>query len=172
MARAASEGLNILGPPHAGLDETTPAIRALYPDARGMVFDIYDSRRMTEPSIARARARSVSPVDKAIMPEAIPLANSEIDAVFLIFAAHEIRDAADRDRFFRELARIVRAHGRLVLVEHLRDLWNFAAYGPGFGHFFPRSEWIRAATSAGFSILTEESLTPFVRCFVFGNAAK
>jgi SAM-dependent methyltransferase len=153
---------------HAGLDETTPAIRALYPNAPGMVFDIYDSTRMTEPSIARARARSMDRVDKAIMPEAIPLADSEIDAVFLIFVAHEIRDAPDRVRFFRELARIVRANGRLVLVEHLRDIWNFAAYGPGFKHFFPRNEWIRVATSAGFSIQAEASVTPFVRCFVFG----
>ena len=40
---------------HAGLDESTPALRATFKDAPGRVFDIYDPAEMTEPSIARAR---------------------------------------------------------------------------------------------------------------------
>lgn len=155
---------------HAGLDETTDAIRALYPDCPGSAIDIYDPERMTERSIERARTRSADFV-KAADIRALPFADSEVEAAFVIFAAHELRDPADRVRFFREVERILRPDGRLVLVEHLRDFWNIAAYGPGAGHFFARAEWIRVASEARLSLKSERPITPFVRCFVFRKAA-
>ena len=50
---------------HAGLDESTPALRTLFKDAPGRVFDIFDPAEMTEPSIVRARRLA----DNAITPE-------------------------------------------------------------------------------------------------------
>jgi len=152
---------------HAGLDETSDALRALYPGSHGDVFDVYDPRTMTEPSIERARTNSGDSTASKADAGALPIADSQIDAAFLIFAAHEIRNPADRVRFFQELRRTLRPSGRIVLVEHLRDIWNFAAYGPGFRHFFSRAEWTRVAAAAGFSLQAERSVTPFVRCFVF-----
>ena len=40
---------------HAGLDESTAALKSLFPDSQSIVIDIYDPAEMTEPSIARAR---------------------------------------------------------------------------------------------------------------------
>jgi len=40
---------------HAGLDETSNLLTALFPFAEGKVLDIFDSREMTEPSIEQAR---------------------------------------------------------------------------------------------------------------------
>lgn len=40
---------------HAALDESTTALKRLFPDSEGFVIDIYDPAEMTEPSIARAR---------------------------------------------------------------------------------------------------------------------
>src|SRR5262249_48892817 len=47
---------------HAGLDESTPALRRLFRGSRSRVFDIFDPREMTEPSIARARRLAKSDV--------------------------------------------------------------------------------------------------------------
>lgn len=156
---------------HAGLDETSAALQAIFPGSTRKVFDFYDSTKMTEPSIERARRESSHDSrGESVDFSALPLADSECDTVFLVFSAHEIRDHADRLRFFKEVRRVLKPKGRLVLVEHLRDLWNFTAYGPGFRHFFSRNEWLRVVSAAGLSIETEQTITPFVRCFVFERA--
>jgi len=153
---------------HAGLDESTETLKRLFPNAGYSVLDIYDPREMTEPSIARARkaANSVLATAVACKLDALPLADKQCDTVFLLFAAHEIRQPGRRVEFFRESSRVLCNSGQLVLVEHLRDWKNFAAFGPGFLHFHSRNEWLRVAEAAGLTIEAEASLTPLVRCFV------
>ena len=67
---------------------------------------------------------------------------------------------------YAELHRVLKPNGKLVLVEHMRDLPNFMAYGPGFLHFLGRAEWLRLARGAGFEINHDLRVTPFVRVFV------
>jgi SAM-dependent methyltransferase len=155
---------------HAGLDETSEPLHRLFPSSDGSSHDFYDPSRMQERSIERARrSAGRNTVKDCVDFRALPLRDSSCDTAFLIFAAHEIRDPQDRVRFFKELRRILKPGGRLILVEHLRDVWNFAAYGPGVRHFYSRGEWRRTANSAGFSIKEEQTITPFVRCFVLGG---
>jgi len=158
---------------HAGLDQSTETLKRLFPNAGHSVLDIYDPQEMTEPSIARARraANGVPATAVACRLNALPLADQECDTVFLLFAAHEIRQPRRRVEFFRESSRVLSNAGQLVLVEHLRDWKNFAAFGPGFLHFHSRNEWLRVAEAAGLTIEREASLTPLVRCFVMHNTA-
>jgi len=152
---------------HAGLDESTPSLLALFPESRGHVFDFYDATTMTEPSIRRARQLTPPAIaPQPVSAAALPLDNGEIDAVFLFFAAHEIRRPTGRLQLFGEIYRILRPGGRIVLAEHLRDTANFAVFGPGFFHFLPRAEWLRLAREAGFSVVREQALTPFTRVLV------
>jgi SAM-dependent methyltransferase len=152
---------------HTGLDESTPTLRAFFPDTKGHIFDFYDPATMTEPSIRRARALTPPPEPPTpACTNAIPLPDAELDAAFLLFAAHEIRDAGERKQFFAELQRTLRPGGRIVLAEHLRDTANFIAFGPGFLHFWPASEWRRLAGTAELTIVQEFSVTPFVCIFV------
>jgi SAM-dependent methyltransferase len=153
---------------HAGLDESSLALRRLFPASTFTVLDIYDPATMTEPAIVRARARMPAPVPALpATPGALPLADGTLDTVFLIFAAHEIRDPALRERFFGELRRVLAAGGQVLLVEHVRDLANFAVFGPGFWHFLPRAEWLRLAAGAGLRVAAARRITPFVRVWVF-----
>ena len=45
---------------HVGLDDSTPALRRLFPDATGRVLDVFDEREMGETSIRRARRHAAS----------------------------------------------------------------------------------------------------------------
>jgi ubiquinone/menaquinone biosynthesis C-methylase UbiE len=153
---------------HAGLDETSLALQEMYPAAEVTILDIYDPVEMTEPSIARARreAHSMLASVKADFRK-LPLQTASADLVTVVFVAHELRHAAAKEAFFREAWRVLQPGGCLLLVEHLRDAWNLAAFGPGAFHFFPRREWLRVAAATGFDQSEESSQTVFVHALVF-----
>jgi SAM-dependent methyltransferase len=153
---------------HAGFDEFTLGLRALFPESRGAVWDFQNGALMTEPSIVRARRMATgAPRPLKVNYAALPEPDGTLDAAFLIFAAHEIRSRRARDQLFHELLRILRRGGSLLLVEHLRDWTNFLGFGFGAFHFLSRHEWMRAADGAGFKLEREFSITPFVWVFLF-----
>ncbi len=154
---------------HAGLDETTALLGSTL-DGGGRVFDVYDPEQMTEPSIERARTRDLAAKAEAVSWRALPAADGSFDAVFVIFCAHEFRRVEARHTFLSEVARIVRPGGSVVVVEHLRDLPNGLAYGPGFLHFLSRSTWLEGFSFAKLNVAREYSVTPFVHVFELSPA--
>ncbi|HVT98179.1 MAG TPA: methyltransferase domain-containing protein [Acidobacteriaceae bacterium] len=152
---------------HAGLDESTAVLRNLFPGTEGLVVDIYDPAEMTEPSIARARELHPATEDfRRGRYDALPLSESSCGAVFVLFAAHEVRAPEHRSRLLRETRRVLGEGGYVVLVEHLRDWKNFIAFGPGFLHFHSRRSWLNGIREAGLTIDHAGPVTPFVECFV------
>jgi SAM-dependent methyltransferase len=152
---------------HAGLDQTTDALERLFPDPTRKVLDIYSASSMTEPSIKRARqAEKITPRAEPADPSSLPMRDFECDAIFLIFAAHELRNRGDRHKLFLELNRSLKSGGQVIVVEHLRDSANFLAYGPGAFHFHSRREWQASWRATGLEVDREISLTPFVRSFI------
>jgi len=150
---------------HAGLDETSPHVSRLFPAARVQVFDFHDDTAMSEASIERARRIAGNRASTPIRFASIPLEAGALDAALVVFAAHELRKGNDRATFFLELARVLRPEGDLVVVEHLRDVWNFLAFGPGAFHFFARDRWLSAFKDAGLTVDREARITPFVAQF-------
>lgn len=152
---------------HAGLDQTTIPLKEIFPGAAGKEFDIYDPASMTEPAITRARLEKIDAATVTARPDALPVEDRGADLVVVMLAAHEIRDGAARERFFGELSRIVSPDGRVVLVEHLRNLAAAIAFGPGMVHFYPRGMWLRLATAHRLELQRERSMTPWVRVLTF-----
>jgi len=122
---------------------------------------------MTEPSIKRARRRKGGAQHaEQVDPSSLPMRDAECDGIFLIFAAHELRNREDRQKLFLEVSRSLMAGGHVIVVEHLRDIANFLAYGPGAFHFHSRKEWHASWHSTGLEVDHEISITPFVRSFI------
>lgn len=148
---------------NAGLEETTLPLQTVFPEAMGKALDIFDPASMTEPAITRARREGAGIPAPTAPPDRLPVENGWADLVVVMLAAHEIRNGAARERFFQELSRIAAPAGRVILVEHLRNLAAALAFGPGMLHFYPRGEWLRLAAREGLELERERAITPFVR---------
>ena len=154
---------------HAGHDESSDALRRIFAEARGRVFDIFSPEVMTERSIARARDRAGARKTGAGEPadyRRLPLPTGTIDVATLLLSAHELRSDEARGALFAELRRVLGPGGRVVVAEHLRDWANFLAYGPGVLHFHSRRTWLGCFRRHRFDVHREFSITPFVRIFV------
>jgi SAM-dependent methyltransferase len=152
---------------HSGLDESTPALTRLWgaPDA---VLDFFDPAQMTEASILRARRLlGIPEAGQSVSFSDLPVTTGSLDVACVIFSAHELRAEPLREKFFRELYRAIKTGGRLVVVEHLRNVPNFLVFGPGFMHFFSRKSWLEIGRRADFRLVQETKMTPFVSAFVW-----
>ena len=155
---------------HCGYDEISALVREQLPGAEILTFDHFDDVTMSEPSIRRARR--LFPPAPGTTPAPFskwPASDSSLDAVFGALAIHELRTHPERAAWFTEARRCLTPCGRVVLVEHVRDVANFAAFGPGFVHFHTAATWHRAWTSARLRLVEEFRITPFVRVFVLGR---
>lgn len=151
---------------HAGFDETSELISSMFPNNKVTVFDFYDPQRHTEISIKRARnAYGLYPDTQSIQTSQIPLPDETADKALLILSAHEIRDTEERALFFKELNRVLKADGEIVVVEHLRDTMNFLAYNIGFLHFHSESTWLDSFEAANFEVAEKRKITPFITKF-------
>ncbi|GAB3586965.1 hypothetical protein GCM10027345_37220 [Hymenobacter daeguensis] len=161
---------------NAGFDEISAVLQHRYAPGQLLPVDFYNPVRHTEASIQRARRAyppypGTLPVDTA---RPLPLADAAFDLTFAFLAAHEIRNAAERAAFFRELRRVTRPGGTIIVTEHLRDTANFMAYNIGFLHFHARRAWLETFQAAGLQVAQEIRITPFVTTFLLrphGSAA-
>jgi SAM-dependent methyltransferase len=133
---------------------------------RWRVLDHHAPMTTTESSLQRARQRPPQTWAEAVPHDAWPLVDGGTDAVFAILAIHELREPAQLAAWFREARRCLAPGGRVVLVEHCRDLANFLAFGPGFRHFHAPRTWQRAWQTAGLGCREEFRITPFLRVSV------
>jgi len=155
---------------HAGFDETSTLLNQQYPGAQLLVFDFYDPAVHTELSIARARS-AYPPFTgtQHIKTSAMPVPDNYFSQVFIILAAHEIRNREERTVFFKEIKRTLQEEGRVIVTEHLRDIPNFMAYNIGFFHFLSRQSWLATFQLAGLVVEKEKKITPFISTFILAK---
>ncbi len=152
---------------HAGFDETTSLLKERFPKSNLLVFDFFDPLKHTEISIKRARkSRLPYPGTQRTNTYNIPLPTGSIDKVFLLLAAHEIRDEQERITFFKELERLLKPTGKIIITEHLRDLPNFLAYNIGAFHFHSEKTWLSTFENTDLKQADRFTITPFINAFI------
>ena len=152
---------------NAGFDETSSLLKKKHPAVELTVCDFYDPEKHTEVSIKRAR-NAFPPLEGTISvsTEKLPLADRSFDTTLAFFSAHEIRELGERVEFFKELARVTKPNGEIIVTEHLRDFNNFAIYTVGFFHFHSRETWLDTFGGAGLIVSEEIKTTRFISTFV------
>jgi SAM-dependent methyltransferase len=152
---------------HSGLDEVSEELRAKLQPAVWHTLDHFDPVQMTEPSIRRARKLyPPAPGTLAAPFDRWPMESGRADVVFGLLAIHEFRSEQERTAWFEEARRSLKPGGRIVLAEHLRDLPNALAFGPGFLHFHSAAGWRRCWEAAGFKEVDGFPVTPWIRFFI------
>jgi len=152
---------------HAGFDPASSKIKAKFPRARLRVLDFFDASKTTEASIQRAhRLNPPSAAEERIPAEAWPVETASQDVVFALSAAHELRKADERIAFFREAKRVLKGGGTVIVIEQLRDFFNFACFGVAAFHFLSRRTWMQSFAGADLTVKDEFAITPFMRAFV------
>lgn len=151
---------------NAGFDEISFLIKNKFPKSNLKVFDFYNADKHTEPAIIRARKVSlIYPETKQIKYNSIPLETNSVDLIFLLSAVHEIRNNNEKIDFLKECHRICKTKGKIILVEHLRDVSNFLVFSVGFTHFFSSKTWKKVFKNGGFQFVKEMKFTPFMSIF-------
>lgn len=151
---------------NAGFDETSTLIQNKYQGSVLEVFDFYDPKKHTEVSIERARkAYPPYPGTLQIDTGNLLLEKEIYDIIFLILSVHEIRDNSERIRFFSQLKASLKPNGRIIIVEHQRDIVNFLAFNIGFLHFHSPNTWLENFSSAGLKVAEAKKLTPFLNIY-------
>lgn len=88
------------------------------------------------------------------------------ELTLITLAAHEIRDEHRRETFILEAIKSTESGGKIIIVEHLRNLPAFLAFGPGLLHFYPKSLWLALFQKAQLCVEKDFCLTPFAHVFV------
>lgn len=152
---------------NAGFDETSWRLKEKFNTSNLDVLDFYDSKKHTEISIERARKiYSVFPGTKKVSTDNISLQQDFADYIFLIFAAHEIRSDDERIIFFKQFKNVLKDDGKIIIVEHVRDIYNFIAYNIGFMHFLSNKTWEETFSKSGLVKKSVSKLNPFVSIFI------
>ena len=152
---------------HSGFDDASDLLKQEAPQAEWRVLDHYDPASMTEASIQRARKWSPPTAGTLAVPHDRWTVDDEwADVVFGFLAIHEFRSIEERAAWFREAKRCLKTQGKIVLVEHQRDLANFLAFGPGFLHFHSAKAWRESWERAGLQEVKSFAITPWIRVSV------
>lgn len=155
---------------NAGFDETSSLLKRKFENCKLIVVDFYDPGKHTEISIKRARkAYPPFPKTHQVSTTNLPIQDSSADKIFTIFSAHEIRNDEEKIAFFKELQRVLKPAGEVIVTEHLRDTANFLAYNIGFFHFHSKQTWLKTFRLAGLSVSKEIKITPFITTFILGK---
>jgi hypothetical protein len=163
----ANDDVKVVAHVHTGLDESTEAFKGRFPHADVVVFDASADAAQPEPSIARARRLvPLHPSTVAVGMGPLPLAPHSAQLLILPMAAHEVRDDAIRARWLRTLAASLAPDGRMLVIEHLRDVPNTVAFHVGVLHFLSRRTWLQTFEDAGLDVIDEGQPAPLLHLFV------
>lgn len=117
-------------------------------------------RRPTPPSLRDPR---LSWLEGSI--DLLPLPDASVDLVAMSYTLVEFWQHGDRNRLLKEVRRILRPEGHLLLAEPARTRTQLLMLGPAALKLPPPDYWRRQLQDAGFIIAREKYVSDYYICF-------
>jgi Methyltransferase domain len=155
---------------HASFDPISRKLEALFPNMVFKVYNIFGNRHEKDRGVSVSnRVFPPHPAQQMIDPTQLPEAIGSQDVIFGVTAIHELMTHEKRVQFFKEAHRVLRADGKIILIEQMRTPLNFLFFNIGAFHFLTPAEWRRCINEADLVVVAQKKMTPFGDLWVIGK---
>lgn len=134
------------------------------------VIDVFNPQLTGGKELARARKQAPSyKMDPRLdwfdgRINLLPLPDNSVSAVFMPLILSEFSQHGDRQTLLREIKRILRPNGRLLVAEQNTSWLNWLSLDPGSSRLLPTEYWRRLLLDAGFDVRRQEEFHGLTIC--------
>jgi ubiquinone/menaquinone biosynthesis C-methylase UbiE len=134
------------------------------------VIDIYNPQLTSDSGLARARRMAPSAKKDPRLSwydgqfNLLPLPDKSVEAVFMFQILSEFSQQGDRQVLLREVRRILKPNGRLLIAEQTASWLNWLLAGTSTAKLQPVEYWRDLLAEAGFDILRQEEIQGLLNC--------
>ena len=135
------------------------------------VIDVYNPQLATGAGLARARLQAPSTKQDPRLTwydghiSLLPMPDSSVTAVFMSQVLSEFSQHGDRQTLLREIRRILKPSGRLLVTEQTASWLNWLLAGTSTARLHPTEYWRDLLLEAGFEIHRQENIQGLLNCF-------
>ena len=134
------------------------------------VIDVYNPQLATSAGLARARLQAPSTKQDPRLTwsdghiSLLPLPDASVTAVFMSQVLSEFGQHGDRQTLLREIRRILKPSGRLLVTEQTASWLNWLLVGTSSAKLQPAEYWRELLLEAGFDIHRQENIQGLLSC--------
>ena len=157
---------------HASFDPISKLLEKKYPKMELVVCDIFENRHLDEKMINVSK-RVFPPNNKEIKinPTSLPFSDKSQEIIFAVTALHEILEHDKWVLFFKEVKRILKKDGIIIISEQMRNTTNFVFFNIGAFHFLSKKKWKSAIKKSGLKIHEINRINIFAETIIIKNFA-
>jgi ubiquinone/menaquinone biosynthesis C-methylase UbiE len=134
------------------------------------VIDVYNPQLATGSSLARARLQAPSSKQDPRLTwsdghiSLLPMPDASVTAVFMSQVLSEFGQHGDQQMLLREIRRILKPGGRLLITEQTASWLNWLLVGTSSAKLQPAEYWRDLLLEAGFEIHRQENIQGLLSC--------
>ena len=134
------------------------------------IIDVYNPQWTTNRSLVRWRAQMPHPpndprvtwLDSNI--HLLPVPDATVDTVMICQILSEFWQKGDRITLLKEIHRILKPNGQLLIAEQVRTQTNWLTLGPAAVQLSPTTYWIQLLKESGFMVQKQQLIQGLVYC--------
>lgn len=136
-----------------------------------IVIDVYSPQWAPGRALARQRERmSTAPTDPRLDWRSgeiglMPLPDHSVSTAIVCLVMNEFWQHGDRQVLLKEVHRILKPNGRVLVAERARSRANWLVMGPMAIGLPSLEQWRRLLVAAGFQLRSERELEGLIHCF-------
>jgi SAM-dependent methyltransferase len=138
---------------------------------QAIVIDVYSPQWAANRALARRRRQMPHAIPdprldwRAGEISLLPLPNDSVSTAILCQIMGEFWQAGDREVLLKEIFRILKPNGRILVAERARTQINWLVMGPRALSLPTKEQWRQHFSNAGFHLRSEREMAGLIHCF-------